>query len=365
VTTGDLPALDVAGRLDRVLGELGHAGCEVLVVSGRSNVRWLSGFTGSVGVAIVTASDAVLVTDARYGARADEELVAASSPFSVMVADGPRSELKRLLGPGDRLGLEAAHVSWEDRRTYGEWFPAVDIAAVSGLVERHRMVKDDAELARMRRAARIADAALAEVLPALVDGPTEREAAIALADAMVRRGAHDVAFPTIVATGPNAARPHHTAGDRVIGPGELVIIDSGAMVDGYRSDMTRTVCVGEPPPEDEALVALVTGAQQAGVDAVAAGVPTREVDGACRSFIASAGRGDAFVHGAGHGVGLDIHEAPRVSQRADETLAVGMVVTVEPGVYLDGRTGVRVEDTVVVTGAGAERLTRAPKTLVV
>ncbi|MEQ8719271.1 MAG: Xaa-Pro peptidase family protein [Acidimicrobiales bacterium] len=365
MTTGDLPALDVSGRLDRVLADLGDAGCEVLVVSGRSNVRWLSGFTGSAGVAVVSASDAVLVTDARYGARADEELAASSSPFSVVVADGPHSELQRLLGSGDRLGLEAAHVSWEDRRTYGEWFPDVDIVAVSGLVERHRMIKDTAELARMRRAARIADAALGEMLPALVDGPTERELATALADAMVRHGAHGVAFPTIVATGPNAARPHHTAGDRVIGSGELVIIDSGAMVDGYRSDMTRTVCVGEPRPGDAELVALVTAAQQAGVDAVTAGVPTRDVDGACRDLIAAAGRADAFVHGAGHGVGLDIHEAPRVSRRADEVLAVGMVVTVEPGVYLDGLTGVRVEDTVVVTDSGAERLTLAPKTLVV
>jgi Xaa-Pro aminopeptidase len=181
---------------------------------------------------------------------------------------------------------------------------------------------------------------------------------------MRRQGADDVSFETIVAAGPNGSRPHHTPSQRAIERGDLVVIDFGALIDGYHSDMTRTIAVGGTEALDETqvrMVAVVGESQAAGVAAVRPGASTKDVDAACRDVITEAGWGDAFVHGTGHGVGLDIHEDPRVSWAADAMLAPGHVVTVEPGVYLPGHGGVRIEDTVVVTESGCRTLTRAPK----
>ncbi|MEO7427815.1 MAG: M24 family metallopeptidase, partial [Acidimicrobiales bacterium] len=231
-----------------------------------------------------------------------------------------------------------------------------------------RAVKDSGEVARIEAACAIADDALAAVLPLLEDGPTEAAFALALDGEMRRRGADDVSFATIVAAGPNGSRPHHEPGSRPIERGELVVIDFGALVDGYHSDMTRTVAVGGVDGLDATqrrMVEVVTAAQAAGVAAVRAGDPSKVVDAACRAVIEEAGWGDAFVHGTGHGVGLDIHEAPGVSSGSDATLAAGHVVTVEPGVYLPGHGGVRVEDTVVVTIDGCRTLTCAPKSQLV
>jgi len=222
-------------------------------------------------------------------------------------------------------------------------------------------VKDDGEQDRIEAAATIADRALAEVLDLLRDGRTEAEIALALDSAMRRLGAQAPAFETIVAGGPNAAKPHARPSPRPVGQGEMVVIDFGATVDGYRSDMTRTFCVGEPDAKASRVYEVVRASQAAGVDAVAAGRPAAEVDAACRDLIGEAGWRDAFVHGTGHGVGLDIHEAPAVSATSTDTLSAASVVTVEPGIYLPGETGVRIEDTVVVTSQGCRALTRFPK----
>jgi Xaa-Pro aminopeptidase len=195
----------------------------------------------------------------------------------------------------------------------------------------------------------------------LVGGISEREFALELETEMRRRGADGPSFETIVGSGPNGAKPHARPTDRVIEPGDLVVLDFGALVDGYHSDISRTVCVGEPTPTQLRMLEVVTASQAAGVGAVAAGVGAAEVDRVCRDVIADAGWGDAFVHGTGHGVGLDIHEAPRVGSSSDATLAAGHVVTVEPGVYLPEHGGVRVEDTLLVTADGARALTRSPK----
>ena len=195
----------------------------------------------------------------------------------------------------------------------------------------------------------------------LTNTPTEREFARAL-DAEIRGcGAQDLGFDTIVASGPNGAIPHHTPGDRRIESGDLVIVDVGAKVDGYRSDMTRTFCVGELSARQQRHYDVVAAAQQAGVDAMIVGAGTAEVDAAARAVIAEAGWADSFTHGTGHGVGLDIHELPRVAATADEVYELGTVATVEPGVYLRGEAGVRVEDTCVATETGAQRLTSYPK----
>jgi Xaa-Pro aminopeptidase len=264
-----------------------------------------------------------------------------------------------------RLGLEAEQVSWAAQQRYAaDWFAGTELVATSGLVETLRVVKDVGEVARIEAACAIADDALATVAPLLEDGPTETAFALALDTEMRRRGADDISFETIVASGPNGSRPHHSPGPRQVERGDLVVIDFGALVDGYHSDMTRTIAVGGPEALDDTqrrMVDVVRASQAAGVAAVRAGAPTKDVDAACREIITAAGWGEQFVHGTGHGVGLDIHEEPRVSAVVDAMLAPGHVVTVEPGVYLPGHGGVRIEDTVVVTESGCRALTRAPK----
>jgi Xaa-Pro aminopeptidase len=364
--------MDVAGRIPRLRAALPDAGCEALLVTSLVNIRYLSGFTGSAGLLLVTPDDALLVTDGRYGEQAPAEVAAAGAAVDVAVRPSA-GEQRRVLAEAvtragiGRLGLEAAWVSWADQRDYAsEVFEGVELVPTTGVVEGLRRTKDAGEIARIEAACRIADEAFAAVLPMLRERPAERDVALALEVEMRRRGAAGPSFDTIVAAGRNAALPHHRAADAVVEAGVPVVVDFGAVVDGYCSDMTRTVCVGEP---SSAVVArmreVVAEAQAAGVAAVRAGVAVAEVDAACRAVIEAAGWGDAFVHGTGHGVGLAIHEDPRVGRTADATLAPGDVVTVEPGVYLPDHGGVRIEDTVVVTTDGCRRLTNAPKDFVI
>ncbi|MDQ4133411.1 MAG: Xaa-Pro peptidase family protein [Actinomycetota bacterium] len=368
--TAVLPPVDVAGRVPRLRARLEDAGCDALLLTRMVNIRYLTGFTGSAGLLLVGPDDLVLVTDGRYGEQATEELAAAGVRADVVVGrtlPEQRALVTARAGGLRRLGLEAESVTWgQHRRFASEWFPLSALVATEGLVEDLRRVKDDGEIARMAEAAAVADEALRRVRPMLAEGPTEREFAIALDHEMNSLGAERPSFDTIVAAGPNGAKPHARPGDRRIAPGELVVIDFGAMVDGYCSDMTRTVCVGQPAtPEAARMAEVVAESQRSGVAAVAGGVPAKVVDQACRAVIAEAGWADAFLHGTGHGVGLEIHEAPRVSQTSADTLAPGHVVTVEPGVYLPELGGVRIEDTVVVVPGGSLTLTQAPKELLV
>lgn len=368
VGTGGAAAPDVAARLPRLVAQLGHAGCDLLLVSALPNIRYLTGFTGSAGLLVVGPDGATLLTDGRYRTQVAEQLAAAGLAGTVdpvvAGAQGQRDALRGLVGagPGRRVGLEADHVTWSAVRRWQDLLAPVDLVPATGLVEGLRQVKDAGELAVMARAAAVADAALAEVLPLVAPGRTEHEVALALDGTMRRLGAEDRAFDTIVASGPNSAKPHARPSERPIEPGDLVVVDFGATVDGYRSDMTRTFVVGGVrAPELAAVFSVVARAQAAGVGAVRAGVATGDVDAVCRGIIADAGYGDAFEHGTGHGVGLDIHEAPSVSAGATAILSPGIVVTVEPGVYLAGMGGVRIEDTVVVTDDGCRPLTRFPK----
>ncbi len=365
--TGELPAMAVARRLGDFRARLAADGLEAAVVSSLTNVRYLSGFTGSAGFLVVLPGEAVLVTDGRYATQSVDQIGAAGAAVAVEVAPAP--EQGRVVssvvarGPFDRLGLEAAHVSWAAQRTWAtDWFPGLELVATVGLVETLRRRKDTGELARVAMAASIADAALATIRPLLADSPTEADFAVALDHEMRRLGADGVAFETIVASGPNGARPHHRPSSRRIRPGEPVVVDFGARVDGYCSDMTRTLWVGRlAEPDLHRAVDVVLASQAAGVDAVAEGVAGCDVDAICRRVIADAGWAERFVHGTGHGVGLDIHEAPSVAAASVDTLADGHVVTVEPGVYLPGVGGVRIEDTVVVTTGGCHPLTLTPK----
>ena len=358
-----LVPMDVAGRVPRLRARLAGAGCDALVVTNLRNVRYLTGFTGTAGMLLVTDDDAVLVTDERYGTQSVEQLQASGAPARVEITTTAQKEAAvAVLDGRGRVGLEAASITWAQQRTFaGEWFPTAELVATDLLVESLRLVKDDGEVARIEAAASIADAALAAVRHRLLDGPTEAEFGLELDTEMRRSGASERSFETIIASGLNGAKPHARPGTRRVERGDLVVIDFGATVDGYRSDMTRTIMVDEPSPEQRRLLDVVTAAQAAGVAAVATGVVCKDVDAACRAVIGDAGWGDRFVHGTGHGVGLDIHEAPWVNSRSGATLAAGHVVTVEPGVYLPDVGGVRVEDTVLVTEAGNRPLTRAPK----
>jgi Xaa-Pro aminopeptidase len=371
VTTAmNLAPMDVAGRLDRVRAAFDAAGCDGLVVTSLTNLRYLTGFTGSAGLLLVLPGETVLVTDGRYATQSTEELSAAAVTARVEIARTTQAQraaaAAALAGSGvARLGLEAAHVTWARQRAFAdEWFPDAELVATEGLVESLRRFKDAGELARLAKAAEIADAALASVRPMLAELPTEEEFAQALDFEMRRGGASGPSFDTIVASGPNAAKPHHRPSTRRMATGELIVLDFGSLVDGYCSDMTRTVWVGElDDPELARMVEVVAASQAAGVAAVRSGVASSAVDQACREVIGDAGWGEHFVHGTGHGVGLDIHEAPAVSATSSDTLAAGHVVTVEPGVYLAGFAGVRIEDTVVVTDTGCYPITHTAKDL--
>ncbi len=357
--------MDVAGRLPRLQARLDDLGCDGLVVSNLVNIRYLTGFTGSAALLLVARDEAMLVSDGRYRDQALEQITASGvaadieigRPAEQVDAIARRSKQMR------RVGLEGDDISWGAQQRLASSLTAhPELVSLRSAVETLRMVKDAGELARIERAADIADVALAQVKELLVDGMTEQEFAIALDFEMRRRGAEGVAFETIVASGPNGALPHARPTERRIEPGELVVVDFGALIDGYRSDMTRTLSIGEVRSGELAdALSAVLSAQRAGVSALRPGITGAELDSVCRSSLAAAGFGEAFLHGTGHGVGLDIHEAPAISTGSTDTLAVGAVVTVEPGVYLHAIGGARIEDTLVVTETGARPLTKSTK----
>ncbi len=361
-----LPPLRVDGRLDRLRGCLDTVGVDAAVIVEAANVRWLTGFTGSNGTVVVLGSgEALLVTDSRYAEQAPVQLAEAgcSDEVEVVVARRVAHAVAARLDSTARLGLEDS-VAWGEQI---RWSEAVDAETVplTEAVEGLRAVKDPAELARMQAAARIADEAMTATEPMLRPGVTEALLQQALDDAIRAAGASGPAYDTIVASGPNSALPHAQPTDRRLQSGDLVIVDVGAEVEGYRSDMTRSFVLGDPDQRVETMLEVVGRSQSAGVEAVRPGVAASEIDGACRSIIAEAGMGEAFVHGSGHGVGLDIHELPRVVSGSTAVLESGNVLTVEPGVYFPGVGGARVEDLLVVTDDGCRPLTLYPKAPVV
>jgi len=374
-----LGPLAVAGRLGRVRAALAAVDDtprpEALLVTTPANLRWLTGFAGSAGVLVVGPDRAVLATDGRYRTQAAEQLAASGAADQVELAIGGVQDQREALVAGaagaTAVGLEAGDVTWSAARTWEGLLEPLPVVATLGVVEALRVVKDADEVARMERAAAIADSALGSVLHLLAevrDGRllTESAFAAALDHAMRLGGAEDRAFETIVASGENSAKPHARPGSRVIEVGDPVVVDFGATFDGYRSDMTRTFCVGGEPTGELAIVfEVVASAQAAGVAMVAPGVVTGDVDKACRDRIAEAGWAERFEHGTGHGVGLDIHEGPAVGAGSTAILQPGTVVTVEPGVYLPALGGVRIEDTLVVTPTGSRPLTRFPKEVAV
>ena len=360
-STLQIPALDTSRRVARVRDRCDQA--EALLVTDLTNIRWLTGFTGSNGWVLITGEEVILLTDGRYGDQATAQLAHAGVAGRVVVSLSGAAMLDALaaeLATVPSVGFEASHVTYEQFQRFQGMFSTL-LVPVTGVVEAERRRKDQGEVARMAEACRIADAALSEVAGSLA-GRTEADVRNELEIRMREMGADGPSYETIVATGPvNAARPHHRPTDTMIEVGHTVIIDVGALFDGYHSDMTRTFFVGDATSEQREMYEIVLAAQCAGVAAVEEGLSTAELDGVCRDVISEAGYGEWFSHGTGHGVGLLIHEDPFINRTGDLKLQVGDVVTVEPGVYREGFGGIRVEDLVVVTEHGCRVLTASPK----
>jgi Xaa-Pro aminopeptidase len=367
----DAPPPDHAGRRARLLPALAAAEVDLLLVTAPPNVAYLTGFTGSNGQLLLTRDPdgARLITDDRYLDRAgveapDLEVVRSRDPGGVAVGVAAAG-VAGVAGAGCRLGVEADDVTWADaeRLRVRAAERDVELVATRGLVETLRSVKDDHEVALLARACEITGRAMTELFAGRpLVGASERELAVWLERRFVDLGADGVAFPSIVASGPNGAIPHHAPGERLLEDGDLLTVDAGALVGGYHADCTRTVVVGRDGGRLAEVHALVERAQAAGRAAAVAGAVTGDVDAAAREVIEVAGYGASFVHGTGHGVGLEVHEAPAVARGSAATLVPGTALTVEPGVYLPGIGGVRIEDTIVVTADGPPRvLTDIPR----
>jgi Xaa-Pro aminopeptidase len=354
----------MSDRATRLAESLPEIGADLLLATSLVNVRYLTGFTGSNALALVGRDVRAFVTDFRYVEQSAAEVDGA---FDRTIAQQELMDtIADLLPSGElRLAFEDAHMSVRAHTRLRELVPErVTLVPGGDAVESLRAVKDAGEIRRIGEAAKLADAALRRIMERGLVGRTEISVAMALERAMQDLGAKCPSFPSIVAAGPHGALPHAQPRDVEIGADALVVIDWGAELDGYCSDCTRTLATGDVSDTTREAYDIVRQAQLAGLDAVRAGAGGREADSAAREVISGAGHGDHFGHGLGHGVGLEIHEAPRLSQRSDSVLTSGNVVTVEPGVYLPGQFGVRIEDLVVVTETACQILTSVPKELI-
>lgn len=349
-------------RIDEFRRLLPEAEIDGLLVTAAENRRYLSGFTGSAGYLIISATAALLATDFRYVEQAAQQ----SPAFAVRhLKFGLKAQFDALMAEGGirRLGFEAANLSvaaLDDLKPAAD-AAGVELVPVQGLVERLRIRKSAEELQLLEDAIAVADAAFQHAWDQLRPGMTERQVAWEIERHMREHGAESVSFELIVAAGQEAALPHHRPSDREIAPGEPVVIDIGAKVRGYCSDMTRTVCIGEPNEKFREIYSIVLEAQEKAEREIRPGMTGGDADAIARDYIADAGYGEMFGHSLGHGIGLLVHEPPWVRARGTDVLAPGMVFSIEPGIYLPEWGGVRIEDLVLMTEEGATVLTKAPK----
>ncbi len=361
-------------RREALRTQLRDRGLDAVLVVDLLNIRYLTGFTGSNAALVVHAADApgsekntVFCTDGRYLTQSSEQVPDLERMIDRNSAVALAARVAQDPGQFRRTGYESQHVTVEGLDGLADAAAGVELVRAPGMVETLRIVKDDIEIEALRMACAAADRALADLLEhgGLRAGRSEKEVARDLENRMLENGAADKSFETIVAAGAHSAIPHHRPTGAVLQTGDFVKLDFGALVDGYHSDMTRTLVLGEPADWQREVYELVAASQAAGRAALKPGADVKDVDAAARDVVERAGHGENFLHGLGHGVGLRIHEAPSLAKTGEGTLSAGMAVTVEPGVYLAGRGGVRIEDTLVVREAGPELLTLTTKQLMV
>jgi Xaa-Pro aminopeptidase len=352
-------------RLDKFRQQITDHHLDGMLITDPLNRRYLSGFSGTAGWLLVTAERAMLAVDFRYYERAARE---APDWEQVQVTRSHKDSLPEMVAAAgvERLGVEGDHVTVSEFEDMRERVPGTTLVPIAEMVLSLRQVKSPGEVETIRAAVNCADAAFAHLCQVIQPGMSEAEVGWVLESHMRQNGASATSFPTIVGSGPNGAMPHATTSDRPIGEGEPIVMDFGAVVDGYCSDITRTVCLGRADDRYRDIWQLVYEAQRAVEAQLRPGMSGKEADAIARDMFVEAGYGEAFGHGLGHGVGLAIHEHPRLSQYLEDViLEPGMVFTVEPGLYLPGWGGVRIEDIVCVGEDGVEVLTKSPKEMVI
>ena len=360
---------NTAPRLDALRRALAahDPAIDALLLTDNGNVGYVSGFTGSTAQIVITPSEALFITDARYTLRAQAECAGFEIIQTPAGSGGYGDALKSALEarPGiKRLGFEANTVTVSQFEKLRALIPELEWAPTSDSIETLRLVKDAGEIALIKKAITIAETAMETVKPMLVPGTREQDFALELEFAMRKLGASGAAFDTIVASGTNGAHPHHHAGPRPLVSGDFVTIDWGATVDGYNSDITRTYAIGAVTEKQREIYGIVLEAQQRAIAAIAPGRTGKEIDTVARDYIAEHGYGEAFGHSLGHSLGRSVHDGPGFSVRSDTLiLSPGMVMTVEPGIYLEGWGGLRLEEDVLVTDYGCEVLTHLPSAL--
>ncbi len=353
-------------RLTKLREALTTEGLDAILITQPGNRRYLSGFTGtdldrdSAGVLLISQDQAVLAADSRYYEQIEKQapdfrLAKITDEFKMLLP-----ELVHQVG-AKRVGFESTHLTVDQHQEWQEVAEGFELVPTKELVEGIRAIKDEDELSKIRKAIALADEALAHIAGFIEPGMTEKEVAWELEVFVRTHGAEKVAFDLIVASGPNGAMPHATVSERVIRAGEPIVIDLGAMVDGYNSDLTRTICSGRPDDRLKEIYDIVLEAQCTAEQSIRPGMTGKQADGIARQVIEEAGYGENFGHGLGHGVGLAVHEKPGVGRLSEDVLEPGTVFTVEPGIYLPGWGGVRIEDIVVMREDGVEVLTQASK----
>ena len=351
-------------HLTQIAAKLPEYGLDAMLIVSESGERYALGFHGE-GLVLVTPRETHYTTDGRYIEAAREQITGARVSL-VSAGSGHLAQARAYIEEHGlkKVGFESGAVTVDAHARYARELPC-DLVPAQGLLDGLRASKDGEELSAMRRAQQITDEAFSAILEFIRPGMTEREIAARLVYEMMRRGGEKVSFDPIVAAGPNGSRPHAVPGELRVEHGMFITMDFGCKVEGYCSDMTRTVALGQPTQEMEDVYAAVLAAQKAGINAARAGVPGSEVDEAGRRVLREAGYGEFFTHSFGHSLGLDIHEAPNAAPGETRLLPAGAVISAEPGVYLPGRFGVRIEDVLILKEGGCEDITRSPKDLIV
>ncbi|MBQ7953314.1 MAG: aminopeptidase P family protein [Clostridia bacterium] len=333
---------------------------EAIIVTSPENLYYFSGFTGGEGLLVFTPEKKYIIVDGRYTIQAKEQ----TKDFEVIQYSVLPYKIVADMG-FDKIGFEDKTISYNSFKMMSSAMPAVTLIGVSDELNEYRKVKSDEECKTIRRAEQIGDMAFEHILPFIKSGITEREIALELEYFMKKQGASALSFDTIVAVGERSALPHANLTDKKVEEGKVVLMDYGCVYNGYCSDMTRTVAVGYADDKTKNIYDIVLKAQLSAIDAIKAGVPNKDVDKIARDIIAGAGYGETFTHSLGHGVGLEVHEQPNLSPRSEDALKTGNIVTVEPGIYIEGFCGVRIEDLVLVTEDGCENFTHSSKDFII